>query len=116
MTLEDVRKLLECDVLTGGELPGTAVEEGFAADLMSEVLAYCRPRAVLLTGLATIQSVHTADVSDLAAVVFVHGRKPLAEVVALAARRGIPLLSTPRSMFEACGALHAAGIRPARKG
>ena len=116
MTLEDLRGLLECEVLTGEDLLGTTVDEGFAADLMSEVLAYCRPRAVLLTGLATLQSVHTADVSDLAAIVFVHGRRPSAEVVSLAARRGIPLLSTPRSTFEACGILHALGISGAARG
>jgi hypothetical protein len=82
-----------------------------ASDLMSDVLSTRGPGAVLLTGLANIQAIRTAEISDFAAVCFVRGKSPSAEVLALAEEKGIALMVTPLSMFEACGRLYARGLR-----
>ena len=44
--------------------------------MMSDVLAYAKNKAVLLTGLLNIQVVRTADVSDIAAIIFVRDKHP----------------------------------------
>jgi hypothetical protein len=112
MHLREVMELLGCEAAWGLELlDGVLIAACFAADLMSDVLAFAEPGALLLTGLVSIQSAHAADVSDLAGIVYVAGKRPAPPVIELARKKGIPLLVTPLSMFEACGCLHAAGIR-----
>jgi predicted transcriptional regulator len=77
---------------------------------MSDVLAFSRAGSLLLTGLATIQTVQTAFIAEISAIVFVRGRKPDQAMIALAQQQGIPLLGTPYSMYEACGILYRSGI------
>jgi predicted transcriptional regulator len=116
MLLSDVVDLLHCEALLPLDHAGqTPVGECFAADLMSEVLAFCGHGALLITGLANVQAVHTADVADLHAIVFVNGKHPAPEVLQLARERRIPLLSTELTMYEACGRLHARGLRASVK-
>ena len=48
--------------------------------------------------------------SDVAAIVFVRGKKPAEETVRLADQEGIPLISSPFGMFELSGRLFLAGL------
>ena len=61
---------------------------------MSDVLAFTKERTLLLTGLTNIQVIRTAELSDLAGLVFVRGKLPGAEVINLAQTKGMPLLTT----------------------
>ncbi len=110
MRLSEIRDLLACDVLCGEDRLDLEVGECFAADLMSDVLAYCKPNVLLVTGLTGVQSVHTADVAELAAVVYVHRKRPAGHVLDIAREKRIPLLSTPHALYEACGILRARGV------
>jgi predicted transcriptional regulator len=116
MRLTEIGRILECEWLGDG-LPGVDVEivTCFAADLMSEVLAFCGPGALLLTGLANIQAIRTADIAELVAIVFVNDKKPPQSVTDSAREQGLPLMTTKLSMFAACGLLHGRGLRPALK-
>ncbi|MBN1484581.1 MAG: transcriptional regulator [Chloroflexia bacterium] len=82
-----------------------------ASDLMSDVLALVEPGAVLLTGLCNPQVVRTAEMSDIAAIIFVRGKYPPKETIGLAQQMGIPLGTTPHSMYEASGRLYQAGLK-----
>ena len=82
-----------------------------AADLMSDVLAFAEPGSVLLTGLCNPQVVRTVEMADMAAIIFVRGKHPPPQTVALAKEKGLPLATTSLTMFEACGRLHQAGAR-----
>jgi predicted transcriptional regulator len=108
MLLAEIRDLLSCEVFSGEEqLDEVRASFGCASDLMSDVLAFSRHGALLLTGLVNVQTIQTAFIAEIAAVVFVRGKRPGADVVAVAKERGIPLLGTPYSMYEACGILYA---------
>ncbi len=82
-----------------------------AADLMSDVLAFAEPECILLTGLCNPQVVCTAEMADISAVIFVRNKQPPPETISLAEEEHIPLISTPHSMFEACGRLYQAGLK-----
>jgi predicted transcriptional regulator len=112
ITLSEIRDLLSCDLFTGEEQLQTEFEFGCASDLMSDVLAFSQPGALLLTGLVNRQTIQTADIAEISAVVFVRGKQPDSKVIALATERKIPLLATPYSMFEASGILYRRGLRP----
>jgi predicted transcriptional regulator len=111
MTLGEIARLLDCSVISGEDLLETEVESCFAADLMSDVLAFSHAGALMVTGLASIQSVHTADVADLKAILFVHDKRPTPTVVEIARQQGLPLLTTRRLMFETCGLLFRHGLK-----
>ena len=110
MRLEDVIKQIEGTVLTDAVDGQVEVEGGCGADLMSDVLASIQPRAVLMTGLCNPQVVRTAQMADVAAIVFVRGKMPAPEVVDLANEENIPLITSPYGMFEVCGRLCRAGL------
>jgi len=111
MKLRAVREILGCRVVTGEDQLDGEVEVGCGADLMSDVLAFIKPQALLLTGLTTVQSVRTADVAEVRAIVYVRGKRPDPDAVELAQEKGMVLLATGLPMFEACGRLYARGLR-----
>jgi hypothetical protein len=116
MRLGEVRTLLGCDLLCGG--PGADEHEltgGFAADLMSDVLAFATEGSLLITGLTSAQVVHTADVADLRAILFACDKRPAPAVLAMAVELGLPILTTRRTLFDACGVLWAAGLSSGRR-
>ena len=86
------------------------VQMGCGADLMSDVLAFSREGAILMTGLTNPQVVRTADLAGITAIVFVRGKLPPPETVTLAEEKGIPLLASKYTMFETCGRLYQAGL------
>ncbi len=112
MLLSEIMELAGCEAAWGLELAeGLQIAACFAADLMSDVLAFAEPGALLVTGLASLQSAHAADVAELAGILFVAGKRPAGPVLELARAKGLPVLCTPLSMFETCGRLHLAGLR-----
>ncbi len=115
MRLTEAMRLVDGEAVWGEELGDRELLTVYAADLMSDVLAFSHPGALLITGLTSIQSAHTADVADLTAVLFVAGKRPVDAVVELARGRGIPLYTTPYCMFDACGILYKAGLKAAHR-
>lgn len=110
MKLEEVIEIIEGHFLTKGVNPNQEVTVACGADLMSDVLAFTHPGTLLMTGLTNPQVVRTAEMAEVAAIVFVRGKVPSLEVVALAEEKGIPLLASGHSMFVTCGRLYAAGL------
>ncbi len=80
------------------------------SDLMSDVLAFIKSDALLLTGLTTIQVVYTAENAGVNIVCFVRGKNPPKETIDLAKEKKITLLTTNMSMFESCGKLYNNGL------
>ncbi len=113
--LRSIVALLDCEVISGHELLEAEVPSCFAADLMSDVLAFSAPDSLLITGLTSVQSVHTAHVADCTGILFVSGKRPSAEAIQLARDNAIPLLATSHSMFDSCGILLQHGLPPASK-
>ncbi|MDO5116047.1 MAG: DRTGG domain-containing protein [Synergistaceae bacterium] len=113
MTLQEVASLLDAkNVSTTEDLNNIVVNNAYACDLMSDVLAFCTPGSLLITGLTNVQIVRTAQMLDIPAIVFVRGKVPLEETIQLAKENGIPVLLSRYSMFEACGVLFAKGMKP----
>jgi predicted transcriptional regulator len=110
MTLNELIRLIFGRVLTDNVDLDVEVEGACAADLMSDVLASIQPNAVLLTGLCNPQVVRTAQMADVAAIVFVRGKAPTQDIIDLANDEQIPLITAPYGMFELCGRLYKAGL------
>jgi hypothetical protein len=113
MKIREISEALNAKVLCSAELLDHEVFAACGSDMMSDVLAHVKNQAVLLTGLVNPQVIRTAEMMDMCCVVFVRGKTPSAEMVALAEDSGIAVLSTEIRMYEACGILYAHGLRNA---
>ena len=110
MTLDEVKIILNADVIVGEEHMDLEVKTAFGADLMSDVLAFAKAGSLLLTGLTNSQVIRTANILDIAAIILVRGKKPSTETINLAKELKIPLLTTKYILFETAGRLYAKGI------
>ena len=110
MKISTIQELLEAEVVCGEEYLDHEVHSACGSDMMSDVLAFVKDQAVLLTGLMNTQVVRTAEMMDMRCVVFVRDKKPTPEIIELAEESGIVLLASPKRMYEACGILYANGL------
>lgn len=110
MTLEEVLRIIDGKVISTDVDLQTDVKMACGADLMSDVLAFTHAGTVLLTGLTNPQVIRTAEMTGILAIIFVRGKFPPQETIALAKEKGIPLLASRFTMFETCGKLYSAGL------
>ncbi len=110
MKLRDALKVIEGKVISRDVDLDLEVTTGGGADLMSDVLAFASEGMLLMTGLTNPQVVRTAEMAGIVAIVFVRGKIPPPETIALAEQKGIPLLASKYTMFETCGRLYVAGL------
>ena len=111
MKLKEVCGILNAEVLCGEELLDTEVRSACGSDLMSDVLAFVKNQAMLLTGLVSPQVVRTAEMMDMSCVVFVRGKQPDENILNLARDRDMAVLATGERMYNACGLLYSGGLR-----
>jgi predicted transcriptional regulator len=111
MKLSEICDILKAEVITGDDLMDTIITGGGGADLMEDVLSAVAKGAVLLTGLNTEQVVRTSKVAGVGAIVFVRGKRPGEEMMALARSFAIPMMTTRYSLFVASGRLYMNGLR-----
>ena len=111
MKICTIKELLNAEVVCGEENLDREVYSACGSDMMSDVLAYVKDQAVLLTGLVNTQVLRTAEMMDMVCIVFVRSKEPTPEMVALAQESNIVLLKTSKRMYEACGKLYSNGLR-----
>ena len=110
MTLQEVKEILDAQVIIASQDPNLELKMACGCDLMSDVLAFTKEDSLLLTGLTNLQVVRTAEMANVKAVVFVRGKEPDREAIALAMSKNIPVLVTDLPMYEACGRLYRRGL------
>lgn len=109
MNIQEITEILDANVICGNDMQ-RVVLAACGSDMMSDVLAFVKDQAVLLTGLVNPQVVRTADMLDMSCIVFVRGKVPTEDIINLANERDIILLSTDYLLFTACGRLYNAGL------
>ncbi len=111
MKLSEIVDILEAKVLTGKSNLDLDIECACGSDMMSEVLAFSKYNAVLLTGLINNHVLRTAEMLDIEAVIYVRGKRPDDSILEMAEDMGITLITTEITMFSACGILYTHGIK-----
>ena len=110
MKIREIAALVQADVLCGETQLDEEYTNACASDLMSDVLTIKADNFMLITGLANIQSIRTAEMSDVKCILLVRGKEATEDMVELAKEDGIVLLRTSFSMFKTSGVLYASGI------
>ena len=98
MYLKEVRDILQAEVLCGEDMLDAEVWSACGSDFMSDVLAYVKNQALLLTGLV------------MKCIVFVRGKRPDASILELARDRQLVVMATKERMYPACGLLYTHGL------
>ena len=111
MKVSEIKDILDADIICGEDGLDREVSTACGSDMMSDVLAYVKEQAVLLSGLVNPQVVRTAEMMDMQCIVFVRGKRPDQSIINLAVDRSIVLLSTKYPMFASCGMLYEKGLR-----
>ena len=111
MTINTVKELLEAEILSGSESLDDEVHSACGSDMMSDVLAYVKDQAVMLTGLVNAQVIRTAEMMDMKCIVFVRSKRPSADMLELAKEHGIAVMTTAKRMYDACGILYSNGLK-----
>lgn len=115
MTIQDVVKILEGELICGQESRNEPVRAFAGSDLLSDILHFEKDDYALLTSLANSQVIRTAEITNACCVVILRGKNPQPEALALARMSDIPVILSPCSMFDACGRLAAQNEREEKK-
>lgn len=111
MKLLEVKELLGATVYAGEDMLDMEIQEACGSDLMSDVLAFVKEQALLLTGLQNLQVLRTAEMMDIQVVVFVRGKAPSQEIIDFAKSRDMVIMSTELPMYVSCGLLYSNGLQ-----
>ncbi len=111
MKVDEIIKTVGGKMLCGEDC-NVEVSKAFSSDLMSDVLTIQTEGTLLITGLANLQAIRTAEMSDINCIVFARNKRVTEEMVKLAKENDIVLIQTPCSVFKTSGELYKAGIEP----
>ncbi len=112
MKIEKITQLLDAKILCGHDRMSDEISNAFSSDLMSDVLTLDAENILLLTGLANVQIIRTAEVAEIHYLVIVRNKKVSDNIVELATALNMVLLESPYSMFKASGILYTNGLKP----
>lgn len=110
MKLEEILKVSEAD-LVSGTLDDREIIYAFSSDLMSDVLTVEADDSILITGLANIQAIRTAEMADISCILFVRDKEITPNMIRLAEESNILIMKSRHAMFTACGNLFDKGLK-----
>jgi len=113
MRLEELVEALDLQPLTLATDygPDPEVTQGYASDLLSDVLAHAPAGGVLVTLQVHLNVIAVASHAGLRAVIFSCDRIPDDDIVEKAAEEGLSLYASPADTFEIVGRLYELGLR-----
>lgn len=112
MKIREIVELLDAKICYGEEFLDVDIKSACAADMMSDVLAFLKDQALLISGLCNPQVIRTADMMDIKCVALVRGKMPTPDMLEIAKQREIAIISSKARMYAACGKLYEAGLKP----
>ena len=111
MTIEEIKNLVQGEVVCGEDYLDSRIECVFASDLMSDVLTLKDVNnLLLLTGLSNLQSIRTCEMSDINYMLIVRGKEVTEEMKELAEDNDMVIIRTKFSMYKTAGILYNAGL------
>ncbi len=112
MKIGELAGLVNGNVVSCHDKLDRDIEYAFASDLMSDVLTVRADKLLMITGLANMQAVRTAEMADIQAILFVRNKTVSEDMIRLAEDNGIVLIESPYTMFRASGLLYSNGVKP----
>ncbi len=111
MNVDRVNEIVNGELLFVPD-PSFLYTSAFASDLMSDVLRYFMENTLLITGLCTLQTIRTAEISNISCIIFARGKRVSDDMLQLAREHSIAIIECGLTMFEISGRLYQNGLRP----
>lgn len=111
MTVKEIIKIVDGKAICCEDRLSTQIEYAFASDLMSDVLTVDKENILLITGLANLQAIRTAEISDISCIIFARAKKINEEMISIARENNIILIESHHSLFHISGVLYQAGVK-----
>jgi hypothetical protein len=111
MKLEEIIDKLHMEIVVDGGTLATEVSNGYASDLMSDVIANAAENDLWVTLQTHQNTVAVASMKGIAAVVMVNSRQPEDDTRAKAEENDVTLLVSDLPAFELIGRLYEMGLR-----
>lgn len=111
MNISEIEKILSGNIVCGKKRALETVNYGFSSDLLSDVLTLEVDSLILITGLVNVQTIRTAEMSEISKIVFARGKKVSQEMIQLAEQNDMVLMECECSVFKASGLLFKAGLK-----
>jgi hypothetical protein len=112
MKIEDLCSLVNGTVICGEDRLLESVEYAFASDLMSDVITIKIQNFILITGLANVQSIRTAEMSDVPYMLLCRNKEVTEDMMEIAKENNMLIVKSPYSLFKCSGLLYSAGLKP----
>lgn len=112
MKIKDIAPLIKGKIVCGDDQENVEVSIAFAADLMSDVLTVKIDNLLLITGLVNVQTIRTAEMSDIKCLLFTRNKVVTPEMIEIASENDMIIISTAYSTFRTSGILFSNGIKP----
>jgi len=112
MTLADIVKRMDLEVLAGSAALDRPVKMVYSGDMLSDVLARAHPGELWITIQVHLNVIPVAVMKELAGILLPNGRRPDPEVLKKADEEGVPILVTSLGTYEAACRLYELGIKP----
>jgi hypothetical protein len=110
--IKKIVSLTKSKIAAGNIAGEKSVQKAFSSDLMSDVLTLDEEHVLLISGLANIQLVRTAEMAEIDVVLLARNKKATSEMIDLANDTGLIILETPFSIYRASGILYSNGLEP----
>jgi hypothetical protein len=112
VNLQAIQHLTDSTAVSGIFYPEKEVARAFSSDLMSDVLTLDNHDIILISGLANIQLIRTAEMADIEVILLARGKKATTDMIELANENNIVIMETPYSIYRASGVLYVNGLQP----
>ena len=109
MKIDSIINLTNGKVVTKPN-PSLNITTGLTSDLMSDILTHESNNAILITGLNNLQTIRTAEMSDIECILVARNKKVPSEMISLANQNDITIIESPFTVFRVSGILFSNGI------
>ena len=111
MDITTLIKLTNGKLITKTKTEDIDIEFAMASDLMSDVLTLDTVNTMLITGLANLQTIRTAEMSDVHCILLARNKKSTPEMIELAEQNNIIIIESPSALFKVAGILYGNGVK-----
>ena len=112
MKLSDIISELELEVLNKGPInKDVDIQNGYACDLLSQVLASVKSDSIWITIQSHLNIIGVATMAGIKAIVVCEDHDVPGEVISKADEENVALLKSGQNAFQLSGKLYERGIR-----
>ncbi len=111
MDITTLIKLTNGKLITNTKTEDIDIEFAMASDLMSDVLTLDTVNTMLITGLANLQTIRTAEMSDVHCILLARNKKSTPEMIELAEQNSIIIIESASALFKIAGILYGNGVK-----